>query len=441
MKRTELSSAARLCAQHLDRERPVLAAVSGGLDSMCLAHFLYAQGYRVSCAHFNHRLRGEEADRDEAFVRAWCEQNGIPFFSSSGDVRAHARKTGESIEEAARTLRYAFLRETAQALHAQLALAHHADDNAETVLLNLIRGTDLRGLCAMQPVQNGIVRPFLELSRAELAAYAAENGIPHIEDSSNEDPAAAARNCLRLEILPRLKTINPRANEHIAATARSLSTLDDALTREADAALLYATRQENRISLPLDRFCALSPAVQPRVLLAMAETLGIGRKDIGRSQLEAVCALAQKKSRAERRYSLPRGAFAVLADGMLTLQRAALPPHATLLSENIPLRWGSYELTLLPSPEGDGLSLRLPGESESVFVSPCPPSARLTLPGANGARSVKRLCIDQRIPLSSRDSLPALYFGAQLAAVWPLGADVSFLPQDGRALFVRIRKI
>ena len=161
MKRTELPRAEALCAQYLNKAQRVLAAVSGGADSMCLLYFLREQGYDVSCAHFNHRLRGEEAVRDEEFVRAWCKEERIPFYSGSGDVRAHAHKTGKTVEEAARDLRYAFLRETAKKLNAQLTLAHHADDNAETVLLNLVRGTDLHGLCVMRPKQGDLVRPFL----------------------------------------------------------------------------------------------------------------------------------------------------------------------------------------------------------------------------------------------------------------------------------------
>lgn len=200
MKRTELPRAEALCARYLDKNRPVLAAVSGGLDSMCLLHFLRGEGYDVSCAHFNHQLRGEEAARDEDFVRAWCEKEDIPFYLGTGDVRAHARATGKSEEEAARDLRYAFLRETAQMPGAQIALAHHADDNAETVLLNFVRGTDLRGLCGMRPKQGDIVRPFLEQTREELVTYARAHNIPHVEDHTNADPNAAARNYLRLEI-------------------------------------------------------------------------------------------------------------------------------------------------------------------------------------------------------------------------------------------------
>lgn len=439
MKRTELPRAEALCARYLDKNRSVLAAVSGGLDSMCLLHFLRGEGYDVSCAHFNHQLRGEEAARDEGFVRAWCEKEDIPFYLGTGDVRAHARATGKSEEEAARDLRYAFLRETAQMLGAQIALAHHADDNAETVLLNFVRGTDLRGLCGMRPKQGDIVRPFLEQTREELVTYARAHNIPHVEDHTNADPNAAARNYLRLEILPRLRELNPRAPQHIATTARSLTALDDALEQAAEAAFSHAKAQDGGISLPLDCFLAADEVVQPRILLHLADALGLGRKDIGRKQLDAICALAQRGGSAERRYTLPQSATVRIADGALTMafSPAALPKAA--LVENVPLPWGNFELTLLHKPDGEGISLRVPDDGEIITVAPCDLNARLMLQGANGARSVKRLCVDRKLSLTERDALPALYVGGRLAAVWRLGTDVTFLPKGGNmACFVRV---
>ena len=439
MKRTELPRAEALCAQYLEKGRPVLAAVSGGVDSMCLLHFLRAQGYEVCCAHFNHHLRGEEAARDEEFVRAWCEKEGVPFYAGSGDVRAHARTTGKSEEEAARDLRYAFLRETAKKLNAQLTLAHHADDNAETVLLNLVRGTDLRGLCGMRAKQGDIVRPFLEQTREELVTYAQSHDIPHVEDHTNADPNAAARNYLRHEILPRLKHLNSRAGEHITATARSLSALDDAIEQKAEALLADAKGSEQSVALPLDRFCAAEEAVQARALLRMADVLGVGRKDIGRETLSAVLALAQRDDAAARQISLPRGATVRIAEGLLTMALSPAAPEKAVLAEGVPLRWGNFELTLLRRADGEGILLRAPNAGESFFAAPCDLSARLTLEGANGARSVKRLCVDKKIPLSERGALPAIYAGDRLAAVWRLGTDVSFLPQRSEDMrFVRI---
>ena len=439
MKRTELPRAEALCAQYLEKGRPVLAAVSGGVDSMCLLHFLRAQGYELCCAHFNHHLRGEEAARDEEFVRAWCEKEDIPFYCGSGDVRAHARATGKSEEEAARDLRYAFLRETAKKLNAQLTLAHHADDNAETVLLNLIRGTDLRGLCGMRPKQDDLIRPFLEQTRAELAAYARSHNIPHVEDRTNADPNAAARNYLRLEILSRLREINPRAGEHIAATARALVSLDDSIERQAEALLAAAVREESGISLPLASFHTFDESVQARTVLRMADALGVGRKDIGRETLRAVLTLAQRGDAAARQISLPRGATVRIAEGLLTISLSPAAPQRAALTEGVPLRWGNFELTLLRRADGEGILLRAPNAGESLFAAPCDLSARLTLEGANGARSVKRLCVDRKLSLTERDALPALYVGGRLAAVWRLGTDVSFLPQRSEDMrFVRI---
>ena len=440
MKRTELPRAEALCARYLDKNRPVLAAVSGGLDSMCLLHFLRGGGMtspvRTSTTSFAaKRLRVTKTSSARG-----AKKEDIPFYLGTGDVRAHARATGKSEEEAARDLRYAFLRETAQMLlGAQIALAHHADDNAETVLLNFVRGTDLRGLCGMRPKQGDIVRPFLEQTREELVTYARAHNIPHVEDHTNADPNAAARNYLRLEILPRFRELNPRAPQHIATTARSLTALDDALEQAAEAALSHAKAQDGGISLSLDCFLAADEVVQPRILLHLADALGLGRKDIGRKQLDAICALAQRGGSAERRYTLPQSATVRIADGALTMafSPAALPKAA--LVENVPLPWGNFELTLLHKPDGEGISLRVPEDGEIITVAPCDLNARLMLQGANGARSVKRLCVDRKLSLTERDALPALYVGGRLAAVWRLGTDVTFLPKGGNmACFVRV---
>ena len=179
MTRTNDLAAAKACLTGLcGAEAPVLAAVSGGLDSMCLLHLLATWGrernLNVAAAHFNHQLRGAESDRDERFVRDWCDAHAIPFVSGRGDVRALAARKGLSLEEAAREARYAFLNQQKTALGCRCVLtAHHADDNAETILFNLIRGTGVAGLTGMAYQQNGICRPLLDVTREELAAYAA----------------------------------------------------------------------------------------------------------------------------------------------------------------------------------------------------------------------------------------------------------------------------
>ena len=144
----------------------VICAVSGGADSVCMLHVLLSLrntlGITVKAAHFNHQLRGEESDRDEAFVRTLCAELGVVLHVDNGDVRARAAKTHESVEEAARALRYTFF----SSLPGLIATAHTQDDNLETVLLNLTRGTGLAGLCGIPPTRGPFIRPMLAVSRA-----------------------------------------------------------------------------------------------------------------------------------------------------------------------------------------------------------------------------------------------------------------------------------
>ena len=208
----------------------VLCAVSGGVDSMYLLHRMTAlgaqRGFAVGCAHFNHGLRGAESDRDEAFVRAQCEKLGVPFYAGRGDV---ASVRGMGTEAAARELRYAFLAQCAQAhSYDWIATAHTADDNAETLLLNLARGCGLRGLTGIPPQRDKLLRPMLDTTRAQAEAYLTAHAIPHVEDSTNVADAYA-RNRVRHGMVPALESVNPAFVQHAADTA--------ALLREDEAFL------------------------------------------------------------------------------------------------------------------------------------------------------------------------------------------------------------
>ncbi|MDE6107466.1 MAG: tRNA lysidine(34) synthetase TilS, partial [Oscillospiraceae bacterium] len=167
----------------------VLCAVSGGADSVCLLHWLSQQkDISLMAAHFNHQLRGEESDRDQQFVRELCEKWHILLTVGQGDVASHAKKQGLSIEEAARNLRYAFLRETAEKNGCDfIATAHNADDNLETLLLNLTRGAGLQGLTGISPQQGVLVRPLLTTTRKEIEAYLRSYSLSHVEDGTNTD--------------------------------------------------------------------------------------------------------------------------------------------------------------------------------------------------------------------------------------------------------------
>ncbi len=254
--------------------RRLLCAVSGGADSMCLLHLLWSGGYAVTAAHFEHGIRGEESLRDACFVGDFCRDRHIPFVQGRGDTPSYAREKGLSTEEAARELRYAFLFRTAEETGADCILtAHTLDDNAETVLFNLARGSGAAGLAGI-PRQRGLLRrPLLDVSRAEIEAYLAENAVPHVEDSSNRSDDYT-RNLIRHRIVPALREINPRFAEAAARSARLAAQDEDCLASLA-APLIEAGQREGRLSLAELR--TLHPAVASRVVRGLFPGLSMER--------------------------------------------------------------------------------------------------------------------------------------------------------------------
>lgn len=198
----------------------ILVAVSGGADSVALLCMMHEQGTDIAALHCNFHLRGEESERDERFVSDLCQKLHIPLHVKHFDTRSYAEEHHISIEMAARELRYTWFEEKRQELRAEdIAVAHHRDDQAETVLLNLIRGTGLRGLSGMHPRSGHIVRPLLNWSRQDILDYLSRIGQDFITDSTNLE-RDALRNRIRLDVMPLLREINPQAAGHIADTAR-----------------------------------------------------------------------------------------------------------------------------------------------------------------------------------------------------------------------------
>jgi tRNA(Ile)-lysidine synthase len=203
----------------------ILAAVSGGPDSVCLAHYLTQAARRKGCAvtliHIHHGLRGKEADKDAAFVKDLGAKLGLPVVLRRVRVAAHAAKRGKGLEDAGRDLRYkVFLREARRLGCRQVATGHHMDDQAETVLLNLLRGTRAEGLAGIPPrrplaARIEVLRPLLVLTRADILAYLKVQGLSHRTDRSNRS-LTFTRNWMRRKVLPLLETKNPRIREHLA---------------------------------------------------------------------------------------------------------------------------------------------------------------------------------------------------------------------------------
>ena len=199
-----------------------LVALSGGADSVALVRILHSLGYKTEAIHCNFHLRGEESNRDEAFCKALCQQLNIPLHLVHFDTKTYSELHHVSIEMAARDLRYNHFRQLKETLNAEsICVAHHKDDCAETVLMNLVRGTGLKGLTGIRAKNGDIVRPLLCLSRQEIEAYLSSISQDYVTDSTNLTDEAT-RNKYRLHIFPLLKEINPSVIESITSTAQHL---------------------------------------------------------------------------------------------------------------------------------------------------------------------------------------------------------------------------
>ena len=428
MNTIDMRAAEEFLGKHFPQGGKVLCALSGGLDSMCLTYFMLAQeGFDVAAAHFNHRLRGEASDADQLFVENWCMQNRVPFFVGEGDTRAHAAETGKSIEETARDLRYEFLTQVAEENGFDAILtAHHADDNAETVLLNLLRGTGTAGLGGIPAVRGRIYRPFLSLTRETLASYAAGNGIPHVEDATNEEEIAA-RNILRRRVMPVLRELNPRAAEHISRAAAIAAADNDVLDALAAETAKQGTTEALR---------AAPEAVASRAALILLGDAAGSRKDLTSVHAQMLLELA-RAGRGEAHF--PRNVHArVDADGRLILWRREQQPQSLAIKPGQSILWGDWRVSLYEG--GSGYALTLP-QGAVLSVTGWESRDRMTLPGSRGSRSVKRLCADRGISPMERDTLPVLRVGEQAAAMARLGLNLEFAPKnDQKTVYIRFEK-
>ena len=411
------------CGKHdmLPQGGTVLCAVSGGRDSMALLHLLGVlgaeEGFQVAAAHFNHRLR-PAADRDEAFVRSWCAGRGIPLFCGSGDVSAFAREAGRSVEDAARELRYRFLEEAAEDLGAdRIAAAHHREDNAETVLLHLLRGAALQGLGGIPPVRGRIVRPLLETAREDIDQYIRRHSIPFVEDETNSD-TAFTRNRLRLEVLPVLEELFPGCGARLAGTAGLLREENGHLQREAEALL-----PRTGTAVPAALLEAQDRTMGRRLAEALGARLGAS---LDRRQVEAVLDLGSGGY-----LDLGGGLYAVRRSGALVLGRKEVPPPPLELREGVQ-RWGPWSVAVRRGtgapPERAGAVLR--GDLEGALtIATWDGRGRLAV--ANGSRTIKRLLAGRGVPVDRRGEHPVLLRAGRTVAVLDVAVDWELLPVEG----------
>ncbi|RMF22207.1 MAG: tRNA lysidine(34) synthetase TilS [Bacteroidetes bacterium] len=319
----------------LHRGGRVVLAVSGGLDSVVMAHLFRQAELPFLIGHCNFQLRGAESDEDERFVENLAEELGVPFFCGRFDTEGFARARGLSIQAAARELRYTYLEELRQMQGCEsIATAHHLTDAIETLLLNLVRGTGLRGLRSIRPRRDHIIRPLLFATREELEAHAQARGLRWREDASNRSEKYR-RNYIRLEVLPRLRHLNPaleRSCEHTLQILRETERLTDWAVQRWLAE--HLSRREGEHRLPLK---ALQHSPAPRMLLfEWLRPFGFNRSQVGQI-------LQSLEERTGRLFLAPRGRL------LFDRQELILSPHPPEAAGTLTIEEGTREVAL---PEG-----------------------------------------------------------------------------------------
>jgi len=313
----------------------VLCAVSGGADSIAMLHVLYRLrdrlGFRLAAAHYNHHLRGAESDRDarfvEQFVQLCCGKHrlldgtilpGVPLYLGGGDVGAEAKRRGTGIEETARDMRYAFLRQAAREAEADLiATAHTASDNVETILFHLARGSGLRGLGGIPPRREEIIRPLLTATRHQVEDYLRGQSLPHMEDSSNSDDAYT-RNRIRHQVLPVLEDLAPGFAVRLADTAALLRADEACLNRLARDLAGQAAAEGDGLSIDAALIASAPDPIASRALRLMLGRLWGGDRNCSAVHLNAALRLCRGDSPSAEIF-LPHGTNARRSYGRLLL--------------------------------------------------------------------------------------------------------------------------
>ncbi len=404
----------------------VLAACSGGADSLALVHALHAlreeYGFSLAVAHVNHLLRGAESDADAVFVRETAAALGLPFYSAEVDAAAFATAEGRSVEDAARVLRYRFLFATAAELGGALvATGHHRGDQAETVLLNLFRGAGGAGLAGMKPAAGGVIRPLLAVEREEIEAYCRAHGLRPRTDSSNFS-TEFLRNYLRLELMPKLTAVfNANIAATLCRTAELVGDEHDFVAAAASAAWPEVVAGEgDGLAVDCEALGALHVALRRELIRQAVGKIRGDLRGISFFHVEKLLELALSGTTGNA-VELPGGFTARREYGRLVFAAAALPPAPSIGPPGIALTVpGTTPLPALGLTVTARLSAERPvegGPDRAVFAwEELTPPIRVRSRQAGdrfrpGGKKVKEFLIDAKVPRSLRDSIPVFTDG------------------------------
>jgi tRNA(Ile)-lysidine synthase len=445
----------------------LLVAVSGGPDSVCLLHILVKLkeelGVGLQVAHLNHQLRGAESDADAQYVVNLSQGLGVQATIARHDVRAYQAQKRISLEEAAREVRYNFLASLARNIGAsQIAIGHTRDDNIETILMHLIRGSGTRGLQGLAPLVTWqtaegsitLLRPLLEVNREETQGYCQKHNLMPRLDSSNLS-LSPLRNRIRLKLLPQLKSYNPRIAEALLRTA-CIAT-DDLAFLEQEGTRLFnqiALKQEDMIILDKEPFLKLPPSLKRQVLRSSLDKLIGNLKDIEARHIEEMMDVLSKP--AGRRLSLPGGLtfiieYARYLVGKDPLALSPFPPLEQEVTLAVPgktrLPGGEIEAHIVAreqmAEEADRFSARFDFDKtgDKLTMRSRKPGDRFQPLGLSQTKKLNEFMIDSKIPRLWRKSVPLVSSPQQIIWVvgWRIDDRVKVREETKRVLYLNFR--
>ena len=387
----------------------VICAVSGGADSMALLWAMYLLKEKLqitlSAAHFNHGLRQQESDRDEEFVREFCRRYEIPLFCERGQVVAGKK----GLEAAARDARYAFL----NTLPGKIATAHTANDNAETVLMHMVRGTGLKGLGGIAPACGRLIRPMLSVTRQDVLAFLEEYHVRFVQDSSN-DTDLFLRNRLRHHVMPLLEQENPCLAENLSAMALGLREDEAALSQCAvDSVEQLKAMEPARRRRALAAFLQKSGVKEPeREHIALAESLVFSHKPSAKASFSGGITISRNYGRLEAN------------TGTLIWEPVTLPCPGEVLIPALKLR-----VRCEPARESLNQQQRFTVAPQGrMVIRPRQAGDEMRLSG--GTKQLKKLFIDRKIPADRRLEIPVVADEAGVLGVCGFGPNLDRIPRE-----------
>ena len=424
--------------QMLFDAKKVVVGFSGGADSTALLHFLHyfvsekGKKFQVLAVHVNHNLRGEESKRDEDFARSFCKKHGINLAVKQADIKKISKESKIGLEEAGRKARYQIFNDYAENEKVKIATAHTLSDSVETMILNLVRGSGLKGLCGIPPVRGKIIRPLLDVSREEIEKYCKENGLSYIHDSTNFEKNYT-RNKIRLEIIEYLKKINPSFEFSVGRTIEILKNEENYLEKIADESLKLVKVPGGYDAKKIN---SLDAAIKNRVIFKIINIFT--GKNPENKHIESVLDIIKKE---KKEADLPNNTKLVCENGILQIKNEKLKKKINweyrikninslteiktdiiinILSKCDYDKIKSEKLSAFDYdklPKGSVLRNRRPGD-------------KFRLPVRTVTKSLKKLFNEFKIPEGIRDEIPVIAYKNEVIWIDKIGTAEGYIPGE-----------